>query len=145
MSSTVDHDRTTTTTPIDPRAIAAALLQHIEGAWNDADGTRFGDAFTEDAEFVDIRGTHHRGRTAIAQGHQAIFDTIYAGSAVRYHLDVARTIAPGAILAVASATLEVPAGPLQGVNHARLSVAIARYGDGWRIAGFHNTLVASGR
>ncbi len=47
---------------------------------NSADGPRFGEPFIGDADFVDIRGERHRGRGAIASGHQAIFDSIYRGS-----------------------------------------------------------------
>jgi uncharacterized protein (TIGR02246 family) len=78
------------------------------GSWNDADGAAFGEAFLDDAEFVDIRGSHHRGRAAIGHGHQAIFDSIYARSNVRYKVDVAHAISPGCFLAVASATLDAP-------------------------------------
>jgi uncharacterized protein (TIGR02246 family) len=135
----------TTTTTLDPTAIAAALLEQLEVAWNDANGAALGEAFLDDAEFVDIRGSHHRGRIAIGQGHQAIFGSIYAGSTVRYDLDVAHLISPGCLLAVATATLDAPAGPLQGINQSRLTVTIAEHGQGWAIAGFHNTLVAKER
>jgi uncharacterized protein (TIGR02246 family) len=138
--TSVLHDTATTAT-VDPTAIAAAVLEHLESAWNEADGTAFGAAFLNDAEFVDIRGSHHRGRSAIGHGHQAIFDSIYAGSTVHYQLDVAHLISPGCILAVATATLDAPTGPLQGVNHSRLTVIIAEQGEGWAVAGLHNTLV----
>ena len=60
----------------DAESIAAALLRQLEDAWNAGDGAAFGAPFAEDADFVDIRGDHHRGRAAIAQGHRAIFDTV---------------------------------------------------------------------
>ena len=46
-----------------------------------------------ESDFVNVRGEHHRGATAIARGHQGIFDTIYAGSTVRYRLELARELA----------------------------------------------------
>lgn len=61
-------------------AVSTALLEHLERAWNDADGAAFGEVFTEDCDFVDIRGGHHRGRGAVAAGHQALFDSIYRGA-----------------------------------------------------------------
>jgi uncharacterized protein (TIGR02246 family) len=128
----------------DPATIAASLFQQAEQAWNDADGAAFGALFTEESDFVNIRGEHHRGAVAIGRGHQGIFDTIYAGSRVRYELELARSVAPGIIVALAGATLNVPAGPLQGVLHARMTVVITEQDGPWLITAFHNTLVAEG-
>jgi uncharacterized protein (TIGR02246 family) len=133
-----------TTTTADPTTIATTILQQLERAWNDADGAAFGAPFAEESDFVDIRGGHHRGKAEIAHGHQAIFDSIYAGSTVRLRLNVARPVA-GGILAVATSTLDAPGGPLQGIHDARFTMVIAEQGDDWRVASFHNTLVAESR
>src|SRR5215207_4666556 len=93
---------------------AAAILRRMEDAWNAADGAGFGAAFAEDADFIDIRGDHHRGRAAIAHGHQAILDTIYRGSTNRYELIDARPLGDAVLVALARATLRVPGGPLAG-------------------------------
>ena len=78
-----------------PEGAAAELLGRLERAWNGADGRAFGEPFAPDADFVDIRGEHHRGREAIAAGHQAIFDSIYEGSTVAYELTDARALGRG--------------------------------------------------
>ena len=127
----------------DPATIAASLFQQAEDAWNAADGAAFGALFTEESDFVNIRGEHHRGSVAIARGHQGIFDTIYKGSTVRYEPELARSVAPGTIVALAAATLEVPAGPLQGVLNARMTIVITEQDGRWLITAFHNTLVAA--
>ena len=57
---------------------------------------------------------------------------------------MARPVA-GAILAVATSTLDAPSGPLQGIHTARFTMVIAEQGDDWAITAFHNTLVAEGR
>jgi len=129
----------------DPATIAASLFQQAEDAWNAADGAAFGALFAEESDFVNIRGEHHRGSVAIARGHQGIFDTIYKGSTVRYEPELARSVAPGTIVALAAATLEVPAGPLQGVLNARMTIVITEQDGRWLITAFHNTLVAEGR
>ena len=126
----------------DATTVATALVVHLEQAWNGADGACFAAVFTEDSDFVDIRGVHHVGRAAIAGGHQAIFDSIYAGSTVSYEVEVARALSPGVVLAVASATLDAPSGPLQGVNHSRITVVMTESAERWVISAFHNTLVA---
>ena len=65
-----------------PEKIACGLINQLEDSWNAADGEAFGEAFTEDADFVAIRGDYHQRREAIARGHHAIFNSIYKGSRV---------------------------------------------------------------
>jgi uncharacterized protein (TIGR02246 family) len=132
----------TATSTETPTALASSFLEKLEQAWNSADGAAFGAVFADESDFVNVRGEHHRGATAIARGHQGIFDTIYAGSSVEFRLDLARVLAPGVVMAVASSTLEVPAGPLQGIHNARFTMLIVEQGNDWRIAAFQNTLVA---
>ena len=103
MNATETTIASAATTTVDPSAIVAATVAHMEQAWNAADGAAFGEVFADDSDFVDIRGTHHRGVADIAHGHQAIFDSIYAGSTVRYELEGARQVAPGCIVALATA------------------------------------------
>jgi uncharacterized protein (TIGR02246 family) len=122
----------------DPTLLATAVVEQLERAWNAADGAAFGAEFADESDFVNVRGEHHRGATAIARGHEAIFASIYAGSRVDYRLELARPVAPGVVLAVAGATLEVPQGPLAGTHEARMTLVIAEDG----ITAFHNTLIA---
>ncbi len=129
----------------DPAGVATAILERAEQAWNEGHGAAFGALFAGESDFVDIRGGHHRGDGAhIGRGHQALFDSIYAGSSVRFRLDVARLLAPGCILAVATSTLDAPQGPLQGVNHSRASLVITARGGEWVVTAFHNTRVVEG-
>ena len=131
------------TTHIDPKTIAETLIARLQDAWNAADGAAFGAPFAPDADFVTIRGELHRGE-AIAAGHQQIFNTIYAGSTLRYTLLDARELDDRVILTHARGNLSVPAGPLAGEAEAIASIVIVRDGDDHRIAAFHNTLVAAG-
>ena len=137
MSAVTDHGPTV---EHDARTLAASLLAGWEQAWNRADGEAFGATFAEDADFVDVRHDHHHGRREVAEGHQAIFDTIYAGSTVRYELESARTIAPGCVLAIGRGILDAPAGPLRGVNECRFSFTVVDAGERWEVASFQNTL-----
>jgi uncharacterized protein (TIGR02246 family) len=122
--------------------VADELIGRLERAWNEADGRAFSEPFSADAAFVDIRGEHHRGQEAIAAGHQAIFDSIYQGSSIAYELIQARELSEDVILAHSTGVLRVPSGPLAGEHNAVQSLVLVRRGDGWKIAGFHNTLVA---
>src|SRR5918992_5088589 len=119
--------------------VANELIGRLEQAWNEADGRAFGEPFSADADFVDIRGEHHRGQEAIAAGHQAILHSIYEGSTVGYELTDARELTDGVILAHSTGALRVPSGPLAGDHGAVQSLILVRGDNGWEIAAFHNT------
>jgi len=121
--------------------VVSDLVGELEEAWNAADGARFARSFAEDADFVNIRGEHLRTRELIAKGHQAIFDTIYAGSVVRYNVAGVRAIAPAVLLAHVRATLNAPTGPLAGEHRSLFTLVLVQHQNAWNIAAFHNTLV----
>jgi uncharacterized protein (TIGR02246 family) len=122
--------------------IVSEIVMELETAWNAADGDAFARPFAEDADFVNIRGEHHRTRGAIAVGHHAILSTIYKGSVVRFQVAAVRPIAPGVILTHVKSVLNAPAGPLAGEHHALFSMVIVQSAAGWSIASFHNTLAS---
>ena len=134
-----------TPTPADTEAdtVARTFVAGLEAAWNDADGTAFGARFADDAVFVDVRGTRHRGRPAIAHGHQGIFNSIYRGSTVRYEVESIDVLDPDVAVIHANATLDCPTGPMAGVNHARFTAVLVRGSDAWEATTFHNTLVVT--
>ena len=121
--------------------IVSDLVGELEAAWNAADGSRFARPFAEDADFVNIRGEHLRTRQVIAKGHQAIFNTIYKGSVVRYEVAGVRAIAPAVLLAHVRSTLKAPTGPLAGEHNSLFSIVLVQDQDDWRISAFHNTLI----
>jgi uncharacterized protein (TIGR02246 family) len=141
MSIDTDHIEMGCDT-VDAFAIASACFEHMEGAWNAADGAASGEVFSDATEFVNIRGEHFRGDgVLIGDAHQGIFDTIYVGSTMRYVVDVARVVAPGCIVAVVTSTLDAPSGPLRGVNQSKITTVITEHGGRWSIVAFQNTLV----
>ena len=62
------------------RSAIEAIVESLEAAWNAGDAEAFAAPFTVDADFVNVRAEHHRGRAAVAAGHAAILRTVYAGS-----------------------------------------------------------------
>ena len=124
----------------DDRAGVENIVSRLEAAWNAMDGVAFGAPFAEDADFVNIRAEHFRGRPAIAAGHTAIFQTIYAGSTNRCTVETVRQVRPGVALAHVHAELNVPTGPLAGRHNACFSMLLTKEASGWEIASFHNTL-----
>ena len=123
--------------------ILTAVFEELERAWNSGNGDQFGEPFASDAAFVDIRGTRHHGKGAIAGGHQDILDTIYRGSTVRYAVVDQAVLDEGTLLGTVEATLDVPEGPLAGVNRSTITAVMTRSDAGWKIRAFHNTLVAT--
>lgn len=128
----------------DPTAVATELFGRLEHAWNEGDGPAFGEPFAEETDFVDIRGVHHHGNAEmVGAGHQAILDSIYQNSKVRYAVTGARALSPTTILVIATATLDAPQGPLAGVNSSLITAVLSRAGARWAITAFQNTLVAA--
>jgi len=122
--------------------VARDLLKQLEDGWNAGDGEAFGKAFTEDADFVAIRGDYHHGREAIAKGHEGIFNSIYKDSRASYGLLQARALTDGVVLAHARSDLSAPSGPLAGEHSSVSTLVLVHEEGGWKISGFHNTLVA---
>jgi uncharacterized protein (TIGR02246 family) len=107
------------------------------------DGSAFAAPFAAEADFVNIRGEHFRGRAAIAAGHAAILQTIYAGSTNHCTVEGARLLRPEVALVRVHSVLDAPQGPLAGRHRARFSLALTKEGGGWEIAALHNTLEAA--
>jgi uncharacterized protein (TIGR02246 family) len=127
--------------PSEAAAVAQTIMERLELAWNRADGAAFGEPFSADADFVAIRGDLHSGRDAIAEGHQQILDTIYAGSTARYQVLRARELDGRVILAQARGTVNVPGGPLAGEHGSTITIVLVRHDGQYEITAFHNTLI----
>lgn len=125
------------------RAALESIVGQLEAAWNALDGSAFAAPFAGDADFVNIRGEHVRGRPAIAAGHAGIFRTIYAGSTNHYTVEVARLLRPEVALVHVHSRLDVPRGPLAGRHTALFSLLLTKEPGGWEIAALHNTLEAA--
>jgi uncharacterized protein (TIGR02246 family) len=128
----------------DPMSVAQGVFDRLETAWNAADGTAFGRAYTPDAPFVNIRGELIVGSDAIGAGHDGIFHSVYAGSVNQMEVVRAEELTEGVVLAISCNTLECPTGPLAGRHQAMSTNVVVRAGDGsWQVAASHNTLVTN--
>jgi uncharacterized protein (TIGR02246 family) len=124
------------------RAALDAVVGRLEAGWNAMDGAAFAGPFAADADFVNIRGEHFRGRPAIAEGHAGIFRTIYAGSTIHLTVERIRLLRHDVALVHVHSRLSAPRGPLAGQHGARFSLVLTKESGGWEIAAFHNTLEA---
>jgi uncharacterized protein (TIGR02246 family) len=122
-------------------------IQEVVGgmarAWNAGSGAGFAGYCEDDADFVNIYGTHARGRQAIAEGHDHIFRTVYAGSTGHYSVTQIRFLSDDIALVHLRARLLIPQGPMAGEKNAVPSMVMRRTGEDWRIASFHNTLIST--
>jgi uncharacterized protein (TIGR02246 family) len=118
------------------------IVGALESAWNAMDAEAFAAPFAEDADFVNIRGEHFRGRPAIAAGHVALFRGIYAGSTNQYTVEDARLLRPEVALVRVRSALGVPRGPFAGRHGARFTLVLTKQRHGWEITSLHNTLEA---
>jgi uncharacterized protein (TIGR02246 family) len=124
------------------RAALEIIVRQLEAAWNAMDGSAFAAPFAGDAEFVNIRGEYFRGRTAIAAGHAALFQGIYAGSTNHCALEGARLLRPEVALVRVHSVLHAPGGPFTGRHAARFTLVLTKEDGSWEIAALHNTLEA---
>lgn len=127
---------------IDTTAGTTALEEvfaQLEQAWNDADAERFGEFFTDDADFINVYGEHSRGVVPIVEGHKFIFDTVYKDSKVSYSVAQCEPIAQGWLIGHVHASLEVPTGPMQGSHRSILTVVAVETERGLKVRAFHNT------
>ncbi len=122
-------------------AVAQTIMNRLQQAWNSANGVAFGAPFSRDADFVAVRGDLHTGRDAIANGHQQILDTIYAGSTIRYEVVQVRELDERIILAHARCTLNAPTGPLAGEHASTITIVLRKQDDEYEVTAFHNTLI----
>ena len=117
----------------------AALRENVrqmEAGWNEKSSAVFAQPFTEDADYVVINGMYLRGRTAIAEGHQRIFDTIYKETTVSLSVKQLRFLRPDVAVVHVNAARAAPAA------RAILTLVMVKDAGAWKIAAFQNTQVA---
>src|SRR3954465_6642801 len=82
-------------------AAIRTLFNAVNDAWDRADATAFGAAFTEDADYVTFVGSHYRGRTKIAEVHDVLWRRFLKGSRLFGHIADIKFV-PDAVAVVTS-------------------------------------------
>jgi uncharacterized protein (TIGR02246 family) len=142
-----------TTTPIDAGTDSAlrAMLDEQAAAWNRRDALNWGQPFSEDADFVSIRGRVFCGRAAIIEQHARIFAGPFRGS--RTHVEIRRMvqIAPGIVLVdatheVTNFTFLPPSvtATSDGVLRTSMKYIAIGHSPRWEIVSAQNTAVLPG-
>lgn len=120
-------------------------VRRLEAGWNSKSGAAFAKPFADDADYVVINGTQIKGREAIAQGHQRIFDTVYKDSVLSLSVKDARMLRADVALVHVSAHLKSTPGPGAQEGDAVITLVMTKENGAWKIAAFQNTSVAAGR
>lgn len=115
------------------------IVRQVQDGWNAHDGRAFAAPFAADADYVVVNGMRIKGRSAIAQGHVAIFTTIYKESQNTATIKSIRFLRPDVALAHVEWNLEV--GPSGQKARAINTMVLTRESGKWSIAAFQNTPV----
>jgi uncharacterized protein (TIGR02246 family) len=126
-------------------ADATAIQNMIDGlvaAWNTGNGHAYGSAFTENCDYVTFNGERIRGRKAVADSHQALFDTHLRDSKLLFESVDMRPLGPETILVHGVGNSLLRGQKKYAPSRRSLQTLIAvRTDAGWRFAAFHNTRI----
>jgi uncharacterized protein (TIGR02246 family) len=81
-----------------PQASIETLLAAEQAAWNAGDSVAYADSYSDDADFVNIRGQVFAGKTAVQQQHAKIFAGPFKGSTIKITMRLFKLLAPGLVL-----------------------------------------------
>ena len=118
------------------------IVVTLENGWNAGNGKAFAAPFAEDADYVIVNGIRIKGRTAIAEGHQGIFDTIYENSRLALAVESLRFLREDVAVVHVRSNLKLKDEAMRE-GHARSTWVMTRDKGAWSIAAFHNTPIAS--
>ena len=133
----------------DDEAAVRSVLRGFEEAWNRHDMDAFARLFTEDADFVNVRGARWIGRPAIKEAHQASHGTVFKASRLSVPETSVRFLKPD--VAVARSTWDLvghttPTGEPQPPRKGILTNVLVKGDGGWQIVVTQNTdIVPPGR
>ena len=116
-------------------------VKQLETGWNTKNGAAFAKPFAEDADYVVINGMYIKGQATIAGQHQRIFDTIFKDTKLALTVKQVRFLRPDVAVVHASGHRDGPTKEL--VQDAIMTFIMTKGQQGWTIAAFQNTAVAS--
>jgi len=101
----------------------------------------FAKPFAEDADYVVINGNQIKGHAEIEQQHQRIFDTIFKDTTLTLNVKQIRFLRPD--VAVVHVSGRRDAATKELTQDAVMTMIMVKEKQGWKIAAFQNTAVAS--
>ena len=126
----------------DDEAGVRAVLRGFEEAWNRHDMDAFGRLFSDDADFVNVRGTRWIGRPAIQEAHEQSHAAQFKNSRLRVGDTTVRFPAPGVAVTRSLWDLDghtSPTGEPQPPRKGIVTNVLAHGPTGWKIVTSQNT------
>jgi uncharacterized protein (TIGR02246 family) len=118
------------------------IVEGLEAAWNAGDSRGFAAAFAEDADFINVIGTHRHGRADIELGRRQAFDSIYKDGKIKYAIERIRFIRPDAAVALVRTQLTLRGGETIAM---RTTMMLTKADRNWQIVVYQNTAIAEAR
>ena len=116
------------------------LFAELLAAWGRGDGQAYGALFTDDADYVAFDGSITKGRRAIAETHQRLFDTWLKGTRLVGQIDSLRFLdADAAVIVANGGTLM--RGKVRPVRPSAQTLVAAKRDGEWRFVSFQNTRI----
>lgn len=131
-----------TTSTHDTVGVARALAR-VAAAWEAGDPDAYAQAFTDDADYTAFDGTRMAGRTAIADGHRALFAGIMRNSRMVTESQDVRFPAPGVAVACQRGGIVMSwqkrrTGPT-AKRRSSVTFVLVRRDETWLVDAFHNS------
>jgi uncharacterized protein (TIGR02246 family) len=122
----------------------AAIRENVrlmEAGWNAKSGSLLARPFAADADFVNLLGTHIKGRTEIEKSHQEIFDTVFKNSTVKLFVKQIRFLRPDVAVVHAGGQARMQQGEETREWEGRAMLVMTKEKGEWKIVSFQNTQV----
>ena len=108
----------------------------LSSAWNRGDAVAFARSFRSDGTFTNVNGTTFEGHEAFEQRHREIFAGPLKGSTTAMTVRRSQLIRPDVAIVDVDCATTIPSG--QSIQ-SKLLLVLAKEGNEWTIAAFHNT------
>ena len=74
------------------------VIQSLDKAWNQGDGTAWAVHYAEDGEFINVRGAVFEGRPVVEKHHKEILTSSFKGSKVKSVIRRLEWLGPDAVI-----------------------------------------------
>lgn len=124
------------------------LVASLDDAWARGDADAYANRFANDGTFTNFLGMFFQGRAAFRERHNAVFRTVFKGSALSLRIATLRFIRPDVAIADLEAELRgltsAPAGLaiVNGTVRTQLLMVLVKEEGDWWISAYHNVAVA---
>jgi uncharacterized protein (TIGR02246 family) len=125
--------------PAVDEATVRSFPLHMIDAWNAGDAAAFAAPFSATADFIAFEGTHLKGRRAIVEFHQPLFDGELKGTRLDGEVEFVRFLAPDVAVMHARCGTVLAGGDRTIPSRESMQLFVAtRRGGEWRVEAMLN-------